>query len=75
MVKIDKLIETVKAQFMEEDDFELNIDSNFKDLKSFDSLTGMCIIVAMKDEFGKEIVEEEFRKIQTIRELFDLVSK
>lgn len=75
MTEIKDLIKIVQDQFEDPTELELTADTNFKNLESFDSLTGMCIIVAIKDELGVEISEENFRKVTTIQTLFDLVIK
>lgn len=73
MKDIQKLIEVVKSQFEDPEIIDLDSETDFKALESFDSLTGMCIIVAIKDEFGIEISAENFRSIRTINELKDLI--
>ncbi|MDM1362591.1 acyl carrier protein [Myroides marinus] len=72
--KVD-FLNIVKDQFEDSSSIQLELSDNFKELDSFDSLTGMCIMVAMKDEFDIEVTEEEFRKISTVDELYDLVIK
>ncbi len=69
-----KLLQVVLEQFEDSNAIQLTEDTDFKALESFDSLTGMCIIVAMKDEFDKEISEAEFREIKTVNELYDLIT-
>ncbi|WP_312390626.1 acyl carrier protein [Chryseobacterium sp.] len=75
MQDINKLVEIVKEQFTNASEIVLTAETNFKQIDSFDSLTGMCIIVAIKDEFDKEINEEQFRSITTVEELYHLVTK
>lgn len=54
-------------------DKELAFDSNFKEFGSYDSLTGMTIIVMIKDNYGVDITESQFRSKKTIAELFEFV--
>jgi len=72
---MEDLVKIVKEQF--EDSVEITLESytKFKELDSFDSLTGMCIIVAIKDEFGVEISETEFRAVNTVQDLYQLIQK
>lgn len=70
-----KFTEIVKNQFEDPDSIILDMDTKFRELDSFDSLTGMCIIVAIKDEFGVEITEEEFRTAITVADLLNLTKK
>lgn len=75
MQDINMLLEVVKEQFTNASEIILNTDTNFKQIDSFDSLTGMCIMVALKDEFDVEINEEQFRSIKTVKELYQLIKK
>ncbi len=75
MQDINKLVEVVQEQFVNASEISLTAETNFKQLDTFDSLTGMCIIVAIKDEFDKEINDEQFRNITTVSELYQLVKQ
>lgn len=54
-------------------DKELTFNSNFRECGSYDSLTGMTILVMIKDNYGVDITESQFRSIKTIAELFEFV--
>lgn len=66
-------LENVKNQFVDSEEIELKMESDFRKIESFDSLTGMTIIVMLKDEYGIDISEVDFKSKKTIRELFDYV--
>lgn len=66
-------LENVKNQFIDSEEIELKMESDFRKIESFDSLTGMTIIVMLKDEYGIDISEVDFKSKNTIRELFDYV--
>ena len=66
-------LENVKNQFIDSEEIELNLDSDFRKVDSYDSLTGMSMIVMLKDEYGIDISEADFKSKKTIRELFDHV--
>ncbi|RZJ65405.1 MAG: acyl carrier protein [Flavobacterium sp.] len=68
-----EFIEKVKEQFLDPVD-DLGFDDNFRDFGSYDSLTGMTIMVMIKDEFGYDITEADYRNQKTIQQLFDLVT-
>ena len=53
---------------------ELGNDSNFKDLESWDSFSGMSIISMIDEEFGVTIKTDEMSKTNSINELYDLIS-
>lgn len=66
-------VENVKAQFLEPEEVSLAMSSNFRDVDSYDSLTGMTIMVMLKDEYGVDISDEEYRSKKTVQDLYDFV--
>jgi len=66
-------VENVKKQFVDADKIELNFDSEFRTIDSFDSLTGMTIMVMLKDEYNVEMSEMEFRASKTVSDLYKFV--
>ena len=70
----------MKEQFIENivDVFELessNVEfkDEFRDYEEWDSLTHLSLIAMLDDEYGVQIESEDFSKILTIQQLFDLV--
>ncbi|HEY0045914.1 MAG TPA: acyl carrier protein [Flavobacterium sp.] len=63
-------LEKVKEQFLDLEG-DISADSNFRDIDSYDSLTGMMIMVMIKDEFNVDITEAEYRSKKTVSELYD----
>lgn len=72
-MEISLFIPLIKDQFIDGDEMEFNIDTKFRSLPSWDSLTGMSVLVAIKDNYGIDIVEGEFRKCETIYDVYQLV--
>ena len=73
---IEEVLNKVKEQFIDDQELSLlnlNPNSNFKKLDSYDSLTGMAIITTLEEEYDIKIPTEEYKKIQTIRELYDYI--
>lgn len=66
-------LEQFKGQFIDGDEISLSPEMPFREIGSFDSLTGMAIIVMIKDEYGADISEPEFRSCNTVGEMYDLV--
>jgi len=66
-------VEKVRQQFIDGDDIDLSITSEFRQIDSYDSLTGMTILVMIKDEYGVEISDNEYRSCKTLNELFGIV--
>jgi len=66
-------ISNVKQQFMDPEEIVLEMSTEFRQLDSYDSLTGMTIMVMIKDEYGIDIPESDYRASKTIQELYDYV--
>ncbi len=69
----EKFIENVRQQFVDPDEVILEMESDFRQNESYDSLTGMTIMVMLKDEYNVDITEEEYRAKKTVQELYDFV--
>lgn len=74
-MKMDKdlFINNMKQQFVDADEIEIKINTEFRKIDSYDSLTGMTILVMLKDEYGVDITEVDFKAKRTVQELFDYV--
>ncbi len=70
--------EMFKQKFSDaiEDESILELDStaNFRNLESWDSFSGMSVISMIDDEFGITINANEMARINTLQELFEIVS-
>ena len=68
--------EEFKQKFSEaiEDELllELEPNSSFKNLESWDSFSGMSIISMIDEEFGITIRSEDMMRLNTLEELYDL---
>jgi len=67
-------LQKVIAQFVDLDKI-LSFESNFRENNSYDSLTGMTIMVMIKDDYGIDITENEYRSKKSIAELYDFVNQ
>ena len=70
---INSLLSIVKDQFIEDNLDLFTTSTNFKSLKSFDSLTAMAIITAVEDEYNITISSNHFKGITTVDELFKYI--
>jgi acyl carrier protein len=53
---------------------QLEPNSDFKAQNSWDSFSGMSIIAMIDDKFGITIRAEEMTRINTLEELYELIS-
>lgn len=65
-------LKNVANQFLELES-PLGLESNFRDFNSYDSLTGMTIMIMIKDEYGFDITESQYRAQKTVIELYTIV--
>ena len=68
-----EFLENFKNQFIDADEITLELESDFRQIGSWDSLTGMAIIAMIEDEYGKIVEDNEFKAAKTVKELFELV--
>ena len=49
--------------------------SKFKEqyIDSYDSLTGMAILVMIKDNFNIDITDEDYKNLRTVREVYNYI--
>ena len=68
----EKIIEELVEVF-EIDDIQL--EDQFRDYDTWDSLTLLSLTAMINDEFGITIPRNEFEKLETINELYEYVLK
>ena len=64
-------IENLKLQFEEEEMSNINFNTVFRDLDTWDSLTKFSVIAFIEDDYGLKI--DDFSKIGTVNQLFDII--
>jgi len=71
----EEFIENLKEVFEFEDGQVINFDDKFRDYDEWDSLTHLSLIAMLDDEYEVQIESEEFDNLQTVQELFTIMSK
>ena len=51
-MELNNFIEKCREQFVDADEIDLNENTLFREIGSYDSLTGMSILFMIKDEFN-----------------------
>ena len=72
-MEIENFINEFSEQFIDGDEIILKPETEFRTFESWDSLTGMSIVVMIKDVYGVDISDDEFKSCKTILEIFKLV--
>ena len=67
-------IEKFKDQFIDGDAIEIQADTRFRELGSWDSLTGMSVLVMIKDEYGVDMPDMALRQCNTVEDIYHYVS-
>ncbi|NDP22028.1 MAG: acyl carrier protein [Paludibacter sp.] len=72
---LQKFTTEVEAQFMDCEDIKLLPDTPFRDNDYFDSLTGMSILVMIKDNFGYQMSVPDFLNCNTSSDLYNHIQQ
>ena len=75
MVIKERFLENFIEQLMDPDDVKIDIDTNFRDLDEWDSMTGMAILVMIQDEYSLDLPADHFRTLNTVGDIFDFVKE
>lgn len=70
---MEKFIEQFALQFDETDTSDFNSQTRFREVEEWSSLTALCVISMIYDNYKIRLKPDEMRKTQTIQELYDLV--
>jgi len=72
-MEINDFLSKFKAQFADDNSFQLNVEDDFRKIESYDSLTGMAILVMIKDEFGVELTDDEYKSFNSVKSIYDFI--
>jgi acyl carrier protein len=70
----DKFLADVRGQFEDVALDTINLETDFKAVETWDSLTATCIQVLIEEDYGVKLSNEELRGATTILDLYELVS-
>lgn len=73
-MEIKEFIEKFAEIFDDTDAATLSPETNFRDLDEWSSLSALGVIALADEEFDVELSGNEMKKVNTIQELFDLLS-
>lgn len=75
-IKSDDFINELKdALEIEDEDQEITLETNLKELEEYDSLSILSIIAMIDKNFSKQIPSSDFLKITTVSSLMELIGK
>ena len=67
--------ELKEALEIEDEDQEITLETNLKELEEYDSLSVLSIIAMIDKNFGKQMSSADFVKITTVSSLMELIGK
>ena len=75
-MKTEDFINELKdALEIEDEDQEITLETNLKELEEYDSLSILSIIAMIDKNFSKQIPSSDFLKITTVSSLMELIGK
>jgi len=72
---IDERVKSIVVEQLGVNPEEVTIEASFVDDLGADSLDTVELVMALEEEFGMEIPDEEAEKITTIREAVEYISQ
>lgn len=75
MENIEQRVKKIVAEQLGVNEAEVKIDSSFVDDLGADSLDTVELVMALEEEFGCEIPDEEAEKITTVQQAVDYINK
>jgi acyl carrier protein len=72
-MEINEFVKLIKEQYYDADSIEMSAQTDIRSIESFDSLTGMAILVEIKDATGVELTDDEWKSLHTVEEIYNYV--
>lgn len=72
-MNVNEFLEKFKEQYADFEEIELTINMDFRTIDSYDSLTGMAILVMIKDEFDIDMTDDEYKTLHSVEEVFQYI--
>ena len=69
-----KFLSDFKDQFIDSDIITVEADTDFRQLESWDSLTGMSVIVMIQDLYNIEMSDTDLKKCNTVNDIYEFVA-
>lgn len=64
----------MKEQYYDAAEITFDEDTDIRSIESFDSLTGMSMMVAIKDNFDLDIDEKQWKSLSTPRQILNFIN-
>ena len=72
-MELNEFVGHFKEQYIDSTDIELKPDTDFRSIESYDSLTGMALLVVIKEHFNIDIANEQWKELRTVGDVYDYI--
>lgn len=72
-MEVNKFLENFKNQLADVDGISINVETKFRELDSWDSLTALSVLLMINEEYNVEISDSELRECQTVNDIFKII--
>lgn len=72
-MELQEFIQNIADQFDETDASEFKVDTEFKALEEWSSLSALSIIAMVDDEYNVTLKGDDIKNAETIEDLFNIV--
>jgi len=70
---LNEFLSLFKEQYIDGNVIQLSINENFRLIDSYDSLTGMALLVMIQDNYNLNITEDKWQELHTVKEVYDYI--
>jgi acyl carrier protein len=72
-MKIETFVKNFAAQFEETDSSQFTDETDFRNIEEWSSLTAMCIIAMVDEEYSVKLTGNDIQKSKTIKDIFEII--
>ena len=72
-MELEKFVELFAEQFFDTPADMIKADTEFRQIEEWSSMTGLCILTMIKDEYGFFMDPAAFKQCKTVADVFEAV--
>lgn len=74
-MELEKFVDDFAGQFFDTPAEMIKADTEFRQLPEWSSMTGLCILSMIKDEYGFFLDPNIFKQCPTVKDVFEAVAE
>lgn len=71
----EEFLQGFQEQFDDTDPSMINMDTKYKELEEWSSMMALIIIAYVDEKFSGTLVGDDFKKSETVEDLYNIVAK